>query len=62
MDVFIEVGALDRQLKKRIGDAVWEVGFSNFLVISPLVFTRADIEASPLKSSPIVRNVLREGS
>ena len=47
MDVFIEVTSLDRPLKEKILDIVWEVGFDNLLLISPLVFTRDGIENSP---------------
>lgn len=61
MDVFLEVETLDRKLKKRISEIVWEVGFENYLVISPLIFTRDEIENSPLRSSPIVRSITEEG-
>lgn len=62
MDVFIEVENLDKDLKERVQDAVWEVGFENFMVISPLIFTREELENSPLRSSPIVRVIKEEGS
>ena len=61
MDIFIEVESLDRETKSRISDIVWEVGFKHFVVISPLIFTRHEIEKSPLKASPIVRNIVKEG-
>lgn len=61
MDVFIEVESLDKETKNRISDIVWEVGFQNFVVISPLIFTRHEIEESPLKASPIVENITKEG-
>ena len=61
MDVFIEVEGLDRGLKERILDAAWEVGFENFMVISPLVFTRNELENTALRSSPIVEAIARDG-
>jgi predicted nucleotidyltransferase len=61
MDVFIEVASLDGSMKERIFDLVWEVGFQNYVLISPLVFTKEEIEKSPLRSSPIVRNIMEEG-
>ena len=61
MDVFLEVAFLDKKLKKIISDITWEVGFENFVVISILIFTREEIENSPLRSSPIVRNIMEEG-
>jgi predicted nucleotidyltransferase len=61
MDVFIEVETLDKLLKKKIRDIIWEVGFENSVYISPLIFTRYEIEESPLRASPIVKNVTEEG-
>jgi len=61
MDVFLEVETLDKKLKDRIREIAWEVGFEHYLVISPLIFTRDEIENSPLRSSPIVLNITAEG-
>ncbi|MFH1824809.1 MAG: nucleotidyltransferase domain-containing protein [Candidatus Firestonebacteria bacterium] len=61
MDIFLEVELLNRELKEKIFDTVWEVGFEHFIFISPLIFTRAEIEKSPLKVSPIVKNIITEG-
>ena len=62
MDVFIEVENLDKDIKRRVQDVAWEVGFENFMVISPLIFTRDELENSPLRSSPIVRVIKEEGA
>lgn len=61
MDVFIEVENSDKELEEKIYDITWEVGFENSLYISPLVFTRHEIEDSPLRASPIVKNINEEG-
>jgi len=61
MDVFIEVESLDRETKERILDIVWEVSFDHGLVIAPLIFTRDEIENTALRSSDIVKNIVREG-
>jgi len=61
LDVFIEVERLDRRLEKKIYHMAWEVGFENEIFISPLIFTRHEIEESPLRVSPIVRNIAEEG-
>jgi predicted nucleotidyltransferase len=61
MDVFIEVEELDKSLKERISDIAWEVGYENDVVISTLIFTREEIENSPLRASPIVHNISEEG-
>lgn len=61
MDVFIEVELLDKGLKDRIMDISWEVGFENFMVIAPLVFTRNELENTPLRSSSIIKAIAAEG-
>ena len=61
MDVFIEVESLDKKLQKNIRDITWEVGFAYSIYIAPLVFTRSEVEDSPLKVSPIVKNIFQEG-
>ena len=61
MDIFVEVERLDKSLKERILDAAWEVWFSNFLVIAPLIFTRNELENTALRSSPVVKVILQEG-
>jgi len=62
MDIFIEVETLDRELKEKITDIAWEVGYrNNFVHISPLIFTRYEIEESPLRASSIVQAIAEEG-
>lgn len=61
MDVFIEVESIDKELKGLIRSVVWEVGFKYSIYISPLIFTRYEIENSPLRASPIVKNINEEG-
>ncbi len=61
MDVFVEVETINRSAKERILDIAWEVGFENSMVISVLIFTRDEIENSPLRSSFIVRNIAEDG-
>ncbi|MBC7963214.1 MAG: nucleotidyltransferase domain-containing protein [Steroidobacteraceae bacterium] len=62
LDVFIEVETLDKELKNKISDIAWEVGFYNDCIhISPLIFTRYEIEESPLRISSIVQVIAEEG-
>ncbi len=62
LDVFIEVETLDKELKDKISDIAWEVGFYNDCIhISPLIFTRYEIEESPLRISSIVQVITEEG-
>lgn len=61
MDIFIEVETLDKNLKDRIRDIAWEIGFENLMVISPLIFSREELMNSPMRSSPIVKSIQQEG-
>jgi len=61
LDVFLKVDHLNSDLKEKISDIAWEVGFKHFMVISILIFTKDELENSPLKISPIVKNILEEG-
>jgi predicted nucleotidyltransferase len=61
MDVFVKIEYLTRDLKEKISDLTWEVGFENEMVISALIFTRDELENTPLRSSPIVETINEEG-
>jgi predicted nucleotidyltransferase len=62
LDVFLEVETLSKELKDRITEIAWEVGFHNDCIqISPLIFTRYEIEESPLRISSIVQVIAEEG-
>ena len=61
MDVFIEVGVVNKELSEKIFDITWEIGFKHFMVISTLIFTRDELENSPLRSSSIIKNIGKEG-
>ena len=61
MDVFIEVENLDRMAKRMISDIVWDFSIDRGIVISPLFFSRSEIEDSPMRSSFIVEAIMKEG-
>lgn len=61
MDVYVLVENMDKDLKQRVRDIIWEVGFENFIVISPLLFTKDEIENTAMRSSQIVRNIIEDG-
>jgi predicted nucleotidyltransferase len=62
MDVFIELEKRDKALEEQILDIAWEVGYDNGCIhVSPLIFSRDEIEESPLRSSAIVRSIAAEG-
>jgi predicted nucleotidyltransferase len=61
LDVFIEVEHIDKELEDKIYHIAWEVGLEYSVFISPLVFSRYEIVDSPLRISPIVKNIEEEG-
>jgi len=61
IDVFIEVESTNKELNEKIFEITWEIGFKHFMVISTLIFTRDELENSPLRSSFIIKNIGREG-
>lgn len=61
LDIYIQVPSLTRELKKRILEISWEVGFENNVVISTLIFSRNEMTNTPVKSSPIVKNIYNYG-
>jgi uncharacterized protein len=61
MDVFVEVEEISSRVKDVIEDVAWELGLDHLMHISPLIFSRYELENSPLRSSPVVQNIAREG-
>ena len=59
MDVFIELEEVTQESKDVIADTAWELGLENLIHISPLVFSRYDIEQTPQRSSPLVQEGIR---
>jgi predicted nucleotidyltransferase len=61
LDVFIELSECSPELRQRISEIAWEVGFEMDRVISTLVTTRAELEQGAMGANPLVLNVEREG-
>ncbi len=61
MDIFMEFESVDRELKKRVKKAAWEMTLETGIVVTTLLFSRYEIEDSALRSSPIIRVIMEEG-
>jgi predicted nucleotidyltransferase len=61
LDVWLLLADVDDTLRQRVSDLAWEVGFASKRVITTVEFTRDEIENTPLRASPFVAAVLREG-
>jgi predicted nucleotidyltransferase len=61
LDVFLVVDHIDSDLRKRISEVAWEVGFENDVVLSTFVVTTEQLERGPMGASPIIRQIEKEG-
>jgi hypothetical protein len=49
------------ELRQRISEIAWEVGFEMDRMISTVMASRAELEHGALRANPLVLNVQREG-
>jgi predicted nucleotidyltransferase len=61
MDIFMEFETVDRELKNKVKNTAWEMTLETGIVVTTLLFSRYEVEDSPLRSSPIIRVILEEG-
>ncbi len=61
LDVFIEVEDVTAELRRRISEIAWEVGFDADRVISTVVTTREQLEHGAMGANPLILNIEREG-
>jgi predicted nucleotidyltransferase len=61
LDVFIELEEATPELRQRISEIAWEVGFEMDRVISTLVTTRDELEHGAMGANPLVLDIEREG-
>ena len=61
MDIFMEFETVDKDLRNKVKNTAWEMTLESGIVVTTLLFSRHEIEDSPLRSSPIIRVILEEG-
>lgn len=61
MDVLVEIEELSPRIQKTLSRLSWEIGFDNDIVISIIPVSRGELENGPMKISPLIRAVLKEG-
>ena len=52
---------MDKELKKKVKNAAWELTLETGIVVTTLLFSRYEIEESPLRSSPFIHTIMEEG-
>ncbi len=61
LDVWLLLSKVDDALRRRVSDVAWEVGFASKRVITTMEFTPDELDNTPLRASPFVAAVKREG-
>ena len=61
MDIFMDFETVDKDLRSRVKNCAWEMTMESGIVVTTLLFSRHEIEDSPLRSSPIIRVIMEEG-
>ena len=61
MDIFMEFETVDKDLRSKVKNTAWEMTLESGIVVTTLLFSRHEIEDSPLRSSPIIRVIMEEG-
>ena len=61
LDLFLVVDQCAPELRTRVSEIAWEVGFEADTLLSTTVASRQQLEQGPLAASPLLRNVRTEG-
>ena len=61
MDVYVLVEDLTPEIRERIRDLAWDVGFERDTVISTVVARPEEIEHGPFGANPLLRRIEEEG-
>ena len=61
LDVCLVVKEMNPDLERTVSRVAWEVGFEKERVITTVEYTPEQIERSPLRESPFIKAIQREG-
>lgn len=61
LDLLIVVERRDRQIRDAIDACCWEIGYEKGIIIQTVVMTHDERYDSPLRSSPLIQAIAREG-
>ena len=61
LDLFLVLREYGSQVEDTVDRIAWEVGFAHGIVVSTVVFTLAELLHSPVRCSPLVAAVAKEG-
>ncbi len=61
LDVFIELETVDPDLRQKIFELAWEVGYETDRVITTIVATRDQLQYGAIGANPLIRRIEQEG-
>ncbi|MCI0398540.1 MAG: nucleotidyltransferase domain-containing protein [Chloroflexi bacterium] len=61
LDVFIEVKTITPDMRQRISEIAWEVGFEMDRIITTIVVTRDELQHGAMGANPLLLEVERDG-
>ncbi|TGE39435.1 nucleotidyltransferase domain-containing protein [Desulfosporosinus fructosivorans] len=61
LDLYLETGPISREQRRIISDLVWEIGFGNDIVISPLVIPQSEAKNGAFSVSMLCKAIKTEG-
>jgi predicted nucleotidyltransferase len=61
LDVCVVVPAITREIRERIFEAAWQIGFDHGRLLAPVILTADDFERGPMSASTLVANIRRDG-
>ena len=61
LDLLVEVDRLEPGVRQWISECAWEAGFSEYVLVAPVVYTKEEFQYELNQFSCFLRNVLREG-
>ncbi|MDI6736601.1 MAG: nucleotidyltransferase domain-containing protein [bacterium] len=61
LDVLVIVDSTNYEIEKYISECAWEAGFSEDVVVMPIVLTKDMVQNMPLKESVFIKNAYWQG-
>ena len=61
LDIFIEAPRMNPELRGKISELAWEIGFEHNVLISTFVVTPNTLNESPIGANPILKAIDNEG-
>lgn len=61
LDLCVVVPRLTADLRRRIQDRAWEIGFAQERVLAMVILPEEEFENGPISASTLVRNILLQG-